>query len=261
MSVSGVFSWWVGCEPRLAHPSRSGRWPEMRLGFAAFGSHCGGLVQNASQSRGFSRIQANSRRLRRILDQVPGKTPFPPGTQTHFGPVDAKQGCHVAQVRFATGLRARTHRCENSPFPPLTSASPQGRRPAPPETAAEFAPQSEGLQDEPVVREMGLEPTRLGHWNLNPARLPIPPLARPPSVSDPPALLTRRAPPATRADPPEPTTGKADHAQPRPAASASTPTPARARTHASASKGKGRPSPHWALSWAQGRPSPRPSRG
>ena len=30
-----------------------------------------------------------------------------------------------------------------------------------------------------VVREEGLEPSRpLGHWNLNPARLPIPPLAR-----------------------------------------------------------------------------------
>ena len=28
------------------------------------------------------------------------------------------------------------------------------------------------------VREMGLEPTRQRHRNLNPARLPIPPLAR-----------------------------------------------------------------------------------
>src|SRR5699024_5356175 len=28
------------------------------------------------------------------------------------------------------------------------------------------------------VREGGLEPPRQRHWNLNPARLPIPPLAR-----------------------------------------------------------------------------------
>lgn len=33
---------------------------------------------------------------------------------------------------------------------------------------------------ENLVREMGLEPTRQRHWNLNPARLPIPPLAREP---------------------------------------------------------------------------------
>ena len=33
------------------------------------------------------------------------------------------------------------------------------------------------------VREMGLEPTRQRHWNLNPARLPIPPLARAPKCS------------------------------------------------------------------------------
>ena len=98
--------------------------------------------------------------LRRILDQVPGTTPFPPGTQTQFGPADAKQGRHVARVRFATGLRARRHHCENGPFPPRTSASPQGWRPAPPETAAEAVSQSEGLQDEAVVREMGLEPIR-----------------------------------------------------------------------------------------------------
>lgn len=31
---------------------------------------------------------------------------------------------------------------------------------------------------------MGLEPTRQRHWNLNPARLPIPPLARPPSLRE-----------------------------------------------------------------------------
>ena len=30
----------------------------------------------------------------------------------------------------------------------------------------------------PKVREMGLEPTRQRHRNLNPARLPIPPLAQ-----------------------------------------------------------------------------------
>ena len=83
----------------------------------------------------------------------------------------------------------------------------------------------------PTVREMGLEPTRLGHWNLNPARLPIPPLARPPSVSDQPTLLTRRpppsvsdqptlptrrAPPTTRADPPELTTGRTNRARQHP---------------------------------------------
>ena len=32
------------------------------------------------------------------------------------------------------------------------------------------------------VREMGLEPTRQRHRNLNPARLPIPPLAQSPSA-------------------------------------------------------------------------------
>ena len=210
----------------------------MRLGFAASESHCGRLVQNASQSRGFDRIQANSRRLRRILDQVPRKTPFPPGTQTHFGPADAKQGRHVARVRLATGLRARRHHCENGPFPPRTSASPQGWRPAPPETAAEAVSQSEGLQDAPVVREMGLEPTRLGHWNLNPARLPIPPLARPPSVSDRPMLLTRRAPPASRGE-----------GRPRPAApAASTPTPARLTRH------RARVAVQSAFPWAERRP-------
>ena len=34
-----------------------------------------------------------------------------------------------------------------------------------------------------LVREMGLEPTRQRHWNLNPARLPIPPLARAPQCN------------------------------------------------------------------------------
>ena len=34
-------------------------------------------------------------------------------------------------------------------------------------------------RDITTVREGGLEPPRpFGHWNLNPARLPIPPLAR-----------------------------------------------------------------------------------
>ena len=61
-------------------------WSKTRLGFAVFGGPSTGVVQNASQFDGFGRIQAISGRLRRILDQVSGKTPDPPETQTHFGP-------------------------------------------------------------------------------------------------------------------------------------------------------------------------------
>ena len=182
-------------------------------------------------------VLAGSRRIRVDSDafwtRCPERPCSRPGLRRILDQRTAKQGCHVARVRFATGLRARRHHCESGPFPPRTSASPQGRLPAPPETAAELVSQSEGLQDAPVVREMGLEPTRLGHWNLNPARLPIPPLARPPSVSDRPMLLTRRAPPATRTVPPEPATGRADHAQPRPAASSFQYPNARTCSHAS----------------------------
>ncbi len=48
-----------------------------------------------------------------------------------------------------------------------------------------------------LVREAGLEPARQRHWNLNPARLPIPPLA--PRVPPPPAAT---APQSTRAQAP-----------------------------------------------------------
>ena len=135
VSVSGVFSWWVGCELRLAHPSRSGRWSEMRLGFAASGSHCGGLVQNASQSRGFSRIQANSRKLRRILDQVPGKTPFPPGTQTHFGPAERNRGatwrgCGSPPAFEREVITVKTAPSRRAPPPPRRGGGlPRPRRP------------------------------------------------------------------------------------------------------------------------------------
>ena len=58
----------------------------MRLGYAPFGRVGAGVVQNASQFGGFGQIQAISGRLRRILDQAPGKTPDPPETQRPFGP-------------------------------------------------------------------------------------------------------------------------------------------------------------------------------
>ena len=63
-----------------------GLWSKMRLGYAPFGRVGTGVVQKASQFGCFGQIQAISGRLRRILDQAPGKTPDPPETQTHFGP-------------------------------------------------------------------------------------------------------------------------------------------------------------------------------
>ena len=38
------------------------------------------------------------------------------------------------------------------------------------------------VRENNTVREMGLEPTRQRHRNLNPARLPIPPLAQHPKT-------------------------------------------------------------------------------
>ena len=76
-----------------------------------------------------------------------GPTPLPP---TPPGP------------RRRVIVLTRPHRTRRSPKPSQTRRSPPGPRP-------------EGL---PSVREGGVEPPRpFGHWNLNPARLPIPPPA------------------------------------------------------------------------------------
>ena len=65
----------------------SGReWSKTRLGFAVFDGLRAGVVRNASGFDGFGRIRVDSVRLRRILDHMPAKPPFPPETQTHFGP-------------------------------------------------------------------------------------------------------------------------------------------------------------------------------
>ena len=58
----------------------------MRLSLAVFDGLRAGVVQKASGFDGFGRIRADSVRLRRILDHMPAKPPFPPETQTHFGP-------------------------------------------------------------------------------------------------------------------------------------------------------------------------------
>lgn len=58
---SCAWAWWQWAE-----------WSKMRLGFAASGRHCGGVIQNPSELDGFGRIRANSRRLRRILDHRTG---------------------------------------------------------------------------------------------------------------------------------------------------------------------------------------------
>ena len=61
-------------------------WSKMRLSFAVFGGLRAGVVRNASGFDGFRWIRVDSVRLRRFLDHMPVKPPFPPETQTHFGP-------------------------------------------------------------------------------------------------------------------------------------------------------------------------------
>ena len=61
-------------------------WSEMRLSLAVFDGLRAGVVRNASGFDGFGRIRGDSVRLRRFLDHMPVKPPFPPETQTHFGP-------------------------------------------------------------------------------------------------------------------------------------------------------------------------------
>ena len=58
----------------------------MRLSLAVFDGLRAGVVRNASGFDGFGRIRVDSVRLRRFLDHMPVKPPFPPETQTHFGP-------------------------------------------------------------------------------------------------------------------------------------------------------------------------------
>ena len=75
----------------------SGRgWSKMRLSYAVFDGLRAGVVRNASGFDGFGRIRVDSVRLRRILDHMPAKPPFPPETQTHFGPPSARTtGCQI----------------------------------------------------------------------------------------------------------------------------------------------------------------------
>ena len=61
-------------------------WSKMRLSLAVFDGLRAGVVRNASGFDGFGRIRVDSVRLRRFLDHMPVKPPFPPETQTHFGP-------------------------------------------------------------------------------------------------------------------------------------------------------------------------------
>ena len=58
----------------------------MRLSLAVFDGLRAGVVRNASGFDGFGWIRVDSVRLRRLLDHMPVKPPFPPETQTHFGP-------------------------------------------------------------------------------------------------------------------------------------------------------------------------------
>ena len=58
----------------------------MRLSLAVFDGLRAGVVRNASGFDGFGWIRVDSVRLRRFLDHMPVKPPFPPETQTLFGP-------------------------------------------------------------------------------------------------------------------------------------------------------------------------------
>ena len=74
-------------------------WSEMRLGFAVFGGLRAWVVRNASGFDGFGRIRVDSVGLRRFLDHMPAKPPFPPETQTLFGPLPP------AATRIRSGAR------------------------------------------------------------------------------------------------------------------------------------------------------------
>ena len=61
-------------------------WSKMRLSLAVFDGLGAGVVRNASGFDGFGWIRVDSVRLRRFLDHMPVKPPFPLETQTLFGP-------------------------------------------------------------------------------------------------------------------------------------------------------------------------------
>ena len=77
-------------------------WSKTRLGFAVFGGLRAWVVRNASGFDGFGWIRVDSVRLRRILDHMPVKPPFPPETQTHFGPPN-RWGTGPLEHRAGTG--------------------------------------------------------------------------------------------------------------------------------------------------------------
>ena len=92
----------------------SGRgWSKMRLSLAVFGGLRTGVVRNASGFDGFGRIRVDSVRLRRFLDHMPVKPPFPPETQTHFGPPD-RWGTGPLGHRASTGRGLRPPHAEST---------------------------------------------------------------------------------------------------------------------------------------------------
>ena len=93
----------------------------MRLSLAVFDGLRAGVVQKASGFDGFGRIRVDSVRLRRILDHTPAKPPFPPETQTHFGPPN-RWGTRPLGHRASAGRGLRPPHAEST----LTGRVPGG---------------------------------------------------------------------------------------------------------------------------------------
>ena len=117
----------------------SGRgWSKMRLSYAVFGGLRAGVVRNASGFDGFGWIRVDSVRLRRFLDHMPAKPPFPPETQTHFGPPN----------RWGTGPLG--HRAGTGGG--VEAATTHGRRPLPLHLGARSATTPRYRVPEPATR-------------------------------------------------------------------------------------------------------------
>ena len=85
----------------------------MRLSLAVFDGLRAGVVRNASGFDGFRWIRVDSVRLRRFLDHMPVKPPFPPETQTLFGPPN-RWGTGPLGHRASTGRGLRPPRAEST---------------------------------------------------------------------------------------------------------------------------------------------------